>query len=87
MNANPMKLIIEKIQRCLNHVFLLDQLKSYQGGKTSQKDGFVVFVTWKEMLGNALIDTASLQTKKVEQLHKVSSPCLDVHQVKKEELE
>ena len=39
------------------------------------------------MLENALSDTASWQTKKVEQLYKVSSPCLDDHQFKLEELE
>ena len=41
---------------------------------------------WKDMLENALWETASWQ-KKTEQLYKVSSPCLDDHQFKKEELE
>ena len=40
--------------------------------------------TWKDMLKNALKDNAN---KKTEQLYKVSSPCLDYHQFKKEELE
>ena len=30
------------LQRCLNHVFLLQQLKSYQGGKTSPKNSRMV---------------------------------------------
>ena len=29
-------------RKCLNHVFLLEQLKNYQNGKTSHKDGCVV---------------------------------------------
>ena len=38
------------------------------------------------MLQNALSDT-ELANKKVEQLHKVSSPCQDDHQFKQDELE
>ena len=33
VNANRMKLLLKNIQRWLNHVFLLELLKSYQGGK------------------------------------------------------
>ena len=33
VNANRMKLLLRNTQRCLNHVFLLEQLKNYQGGK------------------------------------------------------
>ena len=43
--------------------------------------------TWKDMLKNARNDIANGQIKKAEQLHKVSSPCLGDHQIKKEELE
>ena len=34
VNANRMKLLLKNIQRCLNHVFLLEQLKNYQDGKS-----------------------------------------------------
>ena len=39
------------------------------------------------MFKNALRDTSELANKQTEQLYKVSSPCLDGHQFKKEELE
>ena len=43
-------------------------------------------MTWKDMLENALSDTANWQTKR-QQLYKVSSRCLDDDQFKKEDLE
>ena len=39
------------------------------------------------MLKNASRETVNWQTKKVEQLYKVSSPCLEDHQFKQEKLE
>ena len=42
---------------------------------------------WNDMLKNALRDVAKWRTKKREQLYKVSSPCVDDHQFKQEELE
>ena len=41
---------------------------------------------WKDMRKSALRD-CQVANKKTEQLHKVSSPCLDDHHFKKEELE
>ena len=43
--------------------------------------------TWKDMLENVWNGIANWQTKKTEQLYKVSHPCLDDHQIRKEELE
>ena len=43
--------------------------------------------TWKDILENAWSGTANWQTKRREQLYKVSHLCLDDHQIKKEELE
>ena len=38
VNANRTKSILNIIQKCLNHVFLLEQLKNYQGGKNLAPD-------------------------------------------------
>ena len=44
-------------------------------------------MTWTDMQGNVLNGSASWQTKTIEQLYKVSTPCLDDHQLKNEEME
>ena len=79
VNANRMILSLRNIQRCLNHIFLLEQLINNQG------------VAWShDMEGHARKCAERhcvLVNKKVEQLYKVSSPCLNYHQFKKEELE
>ena len=83
-----MKQLLNDIQRCLNHVFLLEQLKNSRGGKSlAQKP-----VAWSyAMEGHAQkMRRAILRTGKQESgaaLQKVSSPCLDDHQFKLEELE
>ena len=38
LKANWMKLVLKNIQRCLNHVYLLEQLKITRMGKTSRKN-------------------------------------------------
>ena len=85
VNANRMKLLLNNIQRCLNHVFLLEHMKITRVGKKPTQRWWRGPTTWKVMLQNAMSD--SWQTKKVEQLCKVSSPCLDDHQFKQKELE
>ena len=67
--------------------FLLEQQKNYQGVKSLTQRRLHGPTTWKDMLENALSDTVNWQTKKVEQLYKVSSLCWDDHQFKQEELE
>ena len=64
VNAKRMKLLLRNFHRCLNHVFLLEQLKSYQGGKSLTQKQSRGPATWKGMLKNASRDTASWQTKK-----------------------
>ena len=82
-----MRQSLNSTRRCLSHVFLLEQQKNYRGGKKPHAQT----VAWSnDMEGhakNALSDTSNWQTKKVEQLFKVSSPCVDDHQFKQEELE
>ena len=43
--------------------------------------------TWKDVGRNALNDVAKWQTKQSSNLYKSSTPCLDDHQFKKQELE
>ena len=63
VNANRMK-SLRNIQKCLDHVFLLEQLESYQGGENLTQKQSRGPTTWKDMLENALRDTASWHTKK-----------------------
>ena len=87
VNANRMKLLLRNIQRCVNHVFLLEQLKKLPGCETPHAKT----VAWSyEMEGHArkcVERHCELANKKVEQSNKVSCLCLDDHQFKKEELE
>ena len=86
-NANRTTSSLRSIQKCLNHVFLLVQLKSYRVGKNLMQRRLRGLTTWRDMLENALRGTLKLANNKVEQLYKVSHPCLDDHQFKKEEFE
>ena len=87
VNAKLMKQLLNDMQRCLNHVCLLEQRKNYRGGKIhTQKT-----VAWScDVEGHAREcgeRYCELANKKVEQLYKVSNPCLDDHQFKREDLE
>ena len=86
VNANRMKQVLNNIKRVLNHVFLLEQ-KNYRVGKKPHAKT----TAWShDMEGHAqkcVEGYCELANKKVEQLYKVSNPCLDDHQIKKEELE
>ena len=88
VNANQMKATLNSTQRCLNHVLLLEQLKITRAGKSAY---FAKTVAWSYVLqGHArkCVDRYCEEAeKKVGQLYKVSSPCLDDHQFKKEELQ
>ena len=79
--------IIEQFQKCLNHVFLLEQQTNYRDGRNLKQKQWLGPSTWKDMLKNALNENCELANKEAEQLYKVSSPCLDDHQFKQEELE
>ena len=60
--------------------------ENYQGGKNITQTLPLGDTIWKDMRKSALRD-CQVANKKTEQLHKVSSPCLDDHHFKKEELE
>ena len=86
VNANQMKQSLNDIQRCLNHVFLLEQLKKLPRWEKPQKQKRGSY----DVEGHArkcVERYCELANKKVEQFYKASSPCFDDHQFKQEELE
>ena len=87
VNANRMKFSLNSIQRCLNHEFLLEQLKSYQVGKSLTQRPSRCPTAWKDMLENALSDTVSWPTKKMSNFTKFRVSAWMIIQFKKEELE
>ena len=86
VNANRMKQFLNNKRRCLSPVFLLEQQKI-----TGMEKPHAQTSAWYyDMEGHArkcVERYCELANKKVEQLYKVSSPCLDDHQSKQEELE
>ena len=56
---------------------------TYLVGKSRSGTRSLSLVTWKVMRRIARNDSAQLAYKKVEQLYKVSTPCLDDHHFKK----
>ena len=64
MNVNQYEQELNSIQVCLNHEFLLEQLKSCQGEKNLTQRLLRGPTTWKDMLEHALNDTSSWHTKR-----------------------
>ena len=87
VNVNRTRSSLNNRRRCLDHAFLLEQLKSYQDGKNLTQKQLHGPPTWKDMLESALNDVANWQTRKWSSYFKVSSPCLDDHQFRQEALE
>ena len=56
--------------------------ESWQGRRSLTQRRWRGPTTWKDMLENALGDTASWKTNKWSSFFQVSSPCLDDHQFK-----
>ena len=50
VNANQMRPSLNSTQKCLSHVFLLEQLNNYRGGNPT---------TWKDMRKHALSDSGN----------------------------
>ena len=87
VKANQMKLLSNKTQRCLNHVFLQEQLKKLPGWVKPHAKTIAWSYDEEGHAKNCVERYVELANNKVEQLHKVSCLCLDDHQFKKEELE
>ena len=85
--CKPNEAIIKKYTKSSNHVLLLEQQRNCRDGKNHHAQT----VAWSyDMEGRAqkcVERCCELANKKVEQLFKVSQPCLDDHQFKKEELQ
>ena len=72
VNANRMKPLSNNIRRGLNHVFLLEQLKHYQVGKSLAQKLWRGHTTWRDMLENASSDTVTCKQESGATLHEVS---------------
>ena len=85
-NANQTRKSLDNTTRCSSPVFLLQQEKLPGGDKPRARTS-----AWSydmEAHARKCVERyCELANKKMEQLYKVSSPCLDDHQIKKEELE
>ena len=64
VNANRMELLLTKIQRCLEHVFPLEQLNNHWDGRSLTQRRWPGPTRWKDMLENALNDIVNWQTRK-----------------------
>ena len=64
VNANRMELLLTKRQRCLEHVFPLEQLNNHWEGRSLTQRRWRGPTRWKDMLENALSDTVNWQTRK-----------------------
>ena len=81
VDANRTKRLLTRTERCANHEPLLEQLENCLGGRNLTQKLSGGHTIWKVMRTSALKDIASWQ------LCKVSTPCLDDHNSRKEELE
>ena len=64
VNANQVKRLLNNIRRCLNHVFLLEQLTITGLGKASRENCSVVLRHGRTCSKNLLSDTVNWQTRK-----------------------
>ena len=60
VSANRMKSLLRNVQKWKNPVFLLEQLKNYQVGKSLTQRPSRGCTTWKDMLENALSDIVKI---------------------------
>ena len=87
VHANRTKTLLASTENSLNHEFLLEQLKNCHGGETSHKNYRVVSYDRDDMRKSALKCIVNRADKKTAQLYNVSTPCLDDHNFKMDELE
>ena len=87
MIVNRTKQLLNDIQRCSNHEFLLEQLKNYQGCEKPHTETVVWSCNVEEHAQKSVERCCELANKQTKQLYKVSSLFLDDLHLKKEELE
>ena len=66
MHANRTKSSLTKTKKFVNHVFLLEQLKNYECGRNLTQKLLRGQTTWKDMLRNALRDSANWRLNQLE---------------------
>ena len=83
--ANRMSQLLNSMRRCLSHEFSAGATEKSTGwAKTSRANRSVVL---RQGHAQKCVERyCELANKKVEQLYKVSSPCLDDHHVRQEEI-
>ena len=87
-NAKPTTFSLTSTARCSSHEFLQQLLKSWQVLQKWTRMSLRGPTTWRDMHRNAWNGTANLQNKKHQAIvYKVSTPGIDDHQFKKQELE
>ena len=88
VNASRTKLLLASTGTCRITKFLLEQLKNYRDGRNRPH---AETVAWSyDMEGHAkkcVERYCELANNKTKQLYKVSTPCLNDHHFKEEELE
>ena len=80
----PSEKKLDNTQKCSSHLFLLEQLRTYQKGTNTAQKLHRSSTTWKDMLDNALSDIAKWQIRRQNNYTKFSGSCLDDHQIKNE---
>ena len=86
--CRPTKITLRNTERCSNHEFLREQLRNYlRGRETSRKNSRLAIRYGRSRDKSAWEDIATWRFKKTEQLHKISTPCLNDHNFKKDGLE
>ena len=86
--CKPNEIILDQnTRKCSNHKFLLEELKNNQGGGNLTQKLSRGPTTWKVRSKNAMKDLANWRIKRQNSYYKKSSPCLDDHHFKEEELE
>ena len=84
--CKPNEIIIEQYEEMFESRISAGATEKYQGGKNLMQKLWRGPTIWKDMLKHAWKDIANWLTKRRSN-YKVSSPCLDEHKIKKEELQ
>ena len=82
----PNEIIIEQYQEMFESRISAGTTGKLPGGRNITQKLWRGFMIWKDKRKRALKGIKNWRTKR-QQLYKVSSPCLDDHHIKKEELE
>ena len=85
--CKPNETIIEQDTKMFESRISARATEKYQDGRNLTQKQLHGLMMWEGHAKKCVERFCELANKKIEQIHKVSSPCLDDHQFKKEELE